>query len=256
MAIVCGCSAAWAAGSVAFAGEAALDGKGVMTKVYNRDDGKTAQTRAEMILVDKNNVERKRMFETISKDNGALVNTFIRFTSPEDINNTKFLTIENDQKDNTQYLFLPALGRARKIVGGQKKQSFVNTDFTYEDLERRHPDKDEHKLVKEEKSGSWDCYVVESVPVDKKSSQYSKVVSWVDKASFVPVKVDFYDAKDKNTKRLIVNKLEPIAGIWTATEVVMENIKDNTKTRLKTVETIYNKDVDDKTFTVRFIEEG
>lgn len=232
-----------------------LSGKEIADKAYNREDGKDSHFKLEMVLVDKQGGERKRTVELISKDNGDLVNTFVEFTSPADINGTRFLTLENKGEDDTQHLYLPALGRSRRIVGGQKKQSFVNTDFTYEDMERRHPDRDKHTLLKEEKIGEWDCYVVESAPVNPESSQYSKWVAWVEKQSFVVVKVDLYDKKGENTKHLTVKKLEKKSDIWTAMDMVMENIKGQTKTIMKVQDVKYNQGVDDKIFTVRHLEE-
>lgn len=232
-----------------------LSGKEIADKAYNREDGKDSHFKSEMVLADKQGGERKRTVQLISKDNGDLVNTFVEFTSPADISGTRFLTLENKGEDDTQHLYLPALGRSRRIVGGQKKQSFVNTDFTYEDMERRRPDKDKHTLLKEEKLGEWDCHVVESVPIVPESSQYSKWVAWVDKQSFVVVKVDFYDKKDENTKRLTVKKLEKKSDIWTVMDAVMENLKGQTRTIMKVLDVKYNQGVDDEIFTVRHLEE-
>ena len=185
---------------------------------------------------------------------GELMNSFIEFTSPADIDGTRFLTLENIAKDDTQHLYLPALGRSRRIAGGQKKQSFVNTDFTFEDMERRHPDKDTHKLLKSEKFNDWDCYVIESIPMNKKS-QYSKIISWVDKKSFVPVKTDFYDKKGKYFKVFTVTKLELKDNIWSQTDTIMENIKKKTKTMMTQLDIRYNTGLDDKIFTIRHLEE-
>ncbi|MFH1936650.1 MAG: outer membrane lipoprotein-sorting protein, partial [Bacteroidota bacterium] len=55
-----------------------------------------------------------------------------------DINGTGFLIIEKAGYESDQFLYLPALRRSRRIVSSQKSHQFVNSDFTYEDIER-HP---------------------------------------------------------------------------------------------------------------------
>lgn len=251
MALMCACVAVVQTGVA----QEKLTGRQIAEKVYNREDGKDSLAKIEMTLADKNGVERKRQLEIKSKDNGELADTFIEFTAPADIAGTRFLTIEKKGEDDLQYIYLPSVGRARRIVGGQKDQSFVNTDFTYEDMARRNPDEDKQTLLREEKFGEWDCYVLEVVSVKPEDSQYSKSVVWVDKATFVVVRVDYYDKKGDNTKKLTVKKMEKKSDIWTTMDVEMENFKRKTKTVLKTTEMSYNTGLDAKIFTVRNLEE-
>ncbi|MBA4387539.1 MAG: outer membrane lipoprotein-sorting protein [Verrucomicrobia bacterium] len=232
-----------------------LTGRQIAEKVYARNDGTDSVARVEMTLFDKSGAERKRQLDMKSKDRGDLSDSFIEFTAPADIAGTRFLTLDNKTEDDIQYLFLPAVGRARRIVGGQKDQSFVNTDFTYEDMTRRSPEEDNQTLLKEEKWEGFDCYVVEMTSIKPDDSQYSKTITWIDKQSFVAVRVDFYDKKGEKTKQLTVKKLEQKSGIWTVMEAVMENFKRKTKTVLKTTEMKYNSGLEDKIFTLRNLEE-
>ncbi|MBU4477801.1 MAG: outer membrane lipoprotein-sorting protein [Elusimicrobia bacterium] len=232
-----------------------LTGRQIAEKVYNRDDGADSIARMEMILVDKKGRETKRQLIMKLRDKGALNHSFLEFTEPADIAGTKFLTLEVENGDATQYLFLPALGRARRIVGGQKKQSFVNTDFSYEDMSRRKPDRDKQTLIKEEKWNGFNCYVIKVMPVKPDDSQYSKSEVWVDKQSFVVVKVDFYNKKGKKSKQLTVGKLERQAGIWTAMTATMKNFKRKTSTILLVKGIKYNTGLEEKIFALRNLEE-
>ena len=197
-------------------------------------------------------LKRERMLKIILKDYEDLVKIYIVFLSPADIKGTAFLTWENRDKDDTQYLYLPELGRARRIVSSQKKLKFVNTDYTYEDMQRRRPEKDNHALIGEEPCGERMCYVVESIPKDK--SQYSKRVTWVEKESFVVVRVDFYDKKGRKSKEFFVDKLEKIGGIWTAAKTTMRDLKRNHTTIMDVIEVKYDQGVLDSVFTLRNLE--
>ena len=231
------------------------DAKAIMEHSYNRDDGKDCVFTLEMVLVDKAGGKRLRQLAIYSKDYDELIKTLIVFKSPADIEGTKFLSWENKGADDTQYLFLPALNRSRRIVSTQKKLQFVNTDFTYEDMQRRCPDKDTHALLKQEAHNGRMCYVVESVPVKKENSQYSKRISWVDQESFVVVRTEFFNKKGKLSKCFTVEALEKRQEIWTSVRTRMQDLEVKHETLLNILEVQYNQGIGDDVFTVRELEQ-
>ena len=64
----------------------------------------------------------------------------IRFTYPNDIRGTAFLVWEHPNADDERFLYLPSLGRVRRIAGTETQESFVGSDFTYEDIGGREFD--------------------------------------------------------------------------------------------------------------------
>ena len=62
------------------------------------------------------------------------IDALIRFTYPNDIRNTAFLVWEHPGADDERFLYLPALGRVRRIAGQEKDESFVGSDLSYEDI--------------------------------------------------------------------------------------------------------------------------
>ena len=89
---------------------------------------------------------------------------------------------------------------------------FVNSDYTYEDMQKRKVQKDHHKLLRSEPFKNYDCWVLESIPKDSKDSQYGKRISWIVKDIFVAVKTEFYNKKGKLQKIFTVRKLHVIDG--------------------------------------------
>ena len=231
-----------------------LSAREIMDKVYHRDDGQDSEALMRMVLIDKHGIERRRRLRVYRKDFGPLSRSLLEFLEPPDIARTRFLSIENPDKDDTQYLYLPALGRARRIVSSQKKMRFVNTDFTYEDMQRRPPSKDVHRLLGETSWQGYAVYQIESMPLPK-TSQYGKRVHWVDKASWVIVGTDFFDKKGRKIKEFRVNRLENVQGIWTAMEDIMRDLKAHHQTRLTIEEVQYNQGLPENLFTKRYLEE-
>jgi hypothetical protein len=171
-----------------------MDGVSLAKKVYDRDVGEDSQANVQMLLIDKNGKKSFRTMEVFIKDYGDSSKVYTRFTSPANIEGTAFLTWENKDAEDDQFLYLPALQRVRRIVSSQKSNQFVNTDYTYEDLQSREVETDEHKILREEAYLNYDCWVLESSPKDENDdTQYGKRVSWITKDGYLPVKTEFHE---------------------------------------------------------------
>ncbi len=231
-----------------------LSGKALAQLVYDRENGNDSLARATMVLINKSGRKRVREFTIYTKDYGPLQKRLIRFHSPADIEGTGFLSIEKGGGVTEQFLYLPALRRTRRVVSSQKGHRFVNTDFTYEDMERRPVEDSDHEIVDEEKVGNIDCWVLESRPKKETDSQYSLIKSWVAKKIYVPIMVEYLDKKGKLIKKYRVNRLENVQNIWTETEVVMEDLRKKHQTILKTRNVVYNTHLEDRVFTRQNLE--
>ncbi len=231
-----------------------MSGKELAQKVYDRENGDDSTAHTIMKLINKRGHERIRDFTSYSKDYGPLIKQLIRFTSPADIEGTGFLSIEKSEGETEQFLYLPALRRTRRIVSSQKSNRFVNSDFTYEDMERRPVEDSEHKIAGEDKIGNIDCYILESRPKEGIKSQYSLIKSKVAKKIFVPLYTEYFDKKGKLIKKYRVSKLKKIQNFWTDTQIVMEDLKKKHKTILKINNIEYNTNLDNSTFTQNNLE--
>lgn len=233
-----------------------VDARTIIQRVYDRDDGKDSYSKVDMLITDRSGMTTARSTISAVKDFGTLSKSYIRFTSPASIDGTSFLSWQVEGKDDEQFLYLPELGRERRIASSQRDGDFVNTDFTYEDMQKRIVDKDTHKILREEKVGAYDCWVIESVPIDPKSSQYKRWVSWVPKGIYLPLRVEYYTRILRQpTKILTLRRLEKISGIWTAKEAEMKNYERNTMTVLRTIEIKYNKGLPDRMFTRAYLKQ-
>jgi hypothetical protein len=232
---------------------AAEDGRVLAQRVYDRDTGKNSYAKVEMVLLSKQGNERTRTMVMAMKAFGKLNKRYIRFTEPASIEGTAFLAWENEDRSDDQFLYLPDLGRVRRIVSTQKDRSFVNSDFTYEDLEKRKVDKDSHSMLRSESYEQYECWVLESIPKAESDSQYGKRVSWIAKDSLMPVKGEFYDKQNRLVKTFVAKRLEKIDGIWTAMETEMYDLTKEHRTRLKILEIRYNRGVADRVFTEAYL---
>lgn len=183
--------------------------------------------------------------------------TFLEIKSPANVKGTRFLMIaEGGTVD--QRIYLPSLGKVRRITGeSEGTESFLGTDFSYNDLSYMQRDSglDTYQMLREEKYGDADCYVIEATPKETKS-EYSKTHIWVEKASKQCVKIAFYDKKDTLTKILEMSNYETSQGIATPMITKMTTLATNTATVIRIVKMQYNMTIPEKIFTPRYLEQG
>jgi len=233
-----------------------VNGKQIMEEVYNRPTGKDLQGDLVMTLTNKQGDERVRQLRQFITDNGQIEKTLMFFLSPADVRNTSFMSWSYaDGKDDDQWIYLPALKRTKRISSDSKGDYFMGSDFTYDDLGDRHPDEDNHKLLREEKMGSNDCYVIESVSKDP-NYMYSKTITWVIKDNYIGLKREFYDESKNLLKTLNINKFEKINGFWTILETEMTNIQKNHRTNMIFSNVKINQGIPESKFTERSMTLG
>lgn len=237
-----------------------LTGLEIMTRVDQREDGDDQTSEANFELMNKRGQKRIRDTIRLWKDYDgksafdAKMITF--FKSPPDVKGTGFLSwsYEDENKDDDQWLYLPALRKVRRIAAGNKGNYFMGTDFTYDDMGERKVEEDEHKLLKRETHAGVECYVIESTP-KKKGYIYSKKLTWVDKKNWLPLKVDYYDRKNKFLKTL-KTEWQLVDGIWTWKRSEMKNHQTGHKTIIAITSVKMNTGLKDRDFTARMLKRG
>ncbi len=222
-----------------------LSGRDIVDRAYNRETPRTSIGEAKMVLINEKGEARERKIITYTAKFGEIRKSLIKFLEPADVKDTSFLHIEDPEKEDEQFLYIPALKKVRRVAASQRSSSFMGSEFSYADFERRDVDKGKHSLLREEKYKEQDVYVVESVVDDP---DYSKFIQWIRKDNFVPIRVDFYDRAGNLTKRMEVERLEQIDGYWIPTKTMMHNLTKNRKTILEVREVKNNVEIPEKFF--------
>ncbi len=240
-----------------FALSGALSGREIMEKVKETTSPKTAHSAIELIIVEKSGIEKKRTLEMWTiKDSHGLNRSLIIFRQPASVKNTRFLIIQNKNKSDDQYIYLPALRRVRRIAASARNKSFMGTEFSYEDMSTRDIDDDTHKLLREERYNGYDCYVVESIPKNMDNYHYSKTIHWIAQKMWVVMKIEMYDTKGKLKKILTLENFKKINGYWNPQKTIMKNVQTGRATLLKNLKTEYDKKFPETLFSVQYLKRG
>ena len=235
---------------------AQLTGKQVMEKVYNNPSGDDTQGNLTMTLTNNRGEQRVRTLKQFMKNDAKVEKKIMFFTAPADVRNTSFMSWSySDGSSDDQWIYLPALKRIRRISSDGKSDYFMGSDFTYDDLGDRHPNQDNHKLLREETIDGKACYVIESTPKED-DYMYSKTITWVMKDNLLGLKREFYDNRGRLLKVLSIKKYDKIDGFWTILETEMHNVQRDHRTNMKFTDVQKNKGIPDSKFTERSMTLG
>lgn len=232
----------------------------IMSRVDERDDGDDQKSRAIFQLINKRGQKRMRKTVRLWKDydgkGGFDAKTITFFESPSDVKGTGFLnwSYESEEKDDDQWLYLPALRKVRRIAASNKGKSFMGTDFTYDDMGERKVEEDTHTFLRKEVLRDTNCYVVKSVP-KKKGYIYSKKITWVDKVNWIPLKVDYYDRKGRFLKTL-ATQWQKVEDVWSWKRSEMKNHLTGHKTIIDIHDVKINTGMSDAIFAKRILKKG
>ena len=173
------------------------------------------------------------------------------FSRPADVRGTVFLVHKNVGADDDRWLYLPDLDLVKRIAAGDKRTSFVGSDFLYEDVSGRELDEDTHRLVET----TEDYYVVENTPVDKGAAEFASWRVWIDKETFVPMKMEYVDAKGAVYRRIETLNVETIGGFPTATTQRVTDLRTGGQTLSEMRHVEYDLGVPASVFTQRTLRD-
>ena len=241
-------------------------GEWLARQIEDRDTGKDARMSLRMRLYDRQERARERVLTLISMRGGAGRpvpgdRTLIRFAYPNDIKGTAFLVWESPSGDDERFLYLPSLGRVRRIAGSDAQESFVGSDFTYEDIGGRELEEYTYTMLSE--TETWKAADGSMHPAYRLESRrrsanarFPRVVSIVRKDNFVVVHAEVFDKRDEKQKTFDVLRLEKTGGYWTALEMRMVDARERTRTDLVIEKVEYDVGLKPDDFSRRELERG
>lgn len=117
----------------------------------------------------------------------------VRFASPGDVKGMGVL-VENKE---TLYVFLPGFQRVRRMGTHVKNQTFMGSDFSFEDMSQTSfsPSYDATLVAQDDKT-----YTLDLSARAGQDLEFTKIKMVVDKSNFALLKMDYLDASGKSLK--------------------------------------------------------
>ena len=231
--------------------------KANLVAYYQGLDGKS---KVHMTITDKQGRTRTRDFIILRKtiEPGGDQKYFVYFLGPADVRKMVFMVHKHTEQgvDDDRWLYLPNLDLVKRIAAGDKRTSFVGSDFLYEDVSGRNLAEDKHELVKT----TDEYYVIKNTPINPDTVEFSYYNVFIDRKNYMPMKMEYYDKQGQLYRTIETKNVENIAAkengkdvtYPTATEAVVKDLRTGSTTEMKFSEIKYNLNLED-IFTERYL---
>jgi outer membrane lipoprotein-sorting protein len=231
------------------------DAREIMQRSKEANNAQSQVSEVSMLLIDRKDKQQERSIKMWSERGEGKAKSLTRFTKPKNVAGVGFL-VHGEGEDAKRWLYMPRSKKTRMIPEGDKNKSFMGTDFTYYDLSPHDIDGSVYEPVEEEAVDGIACYKVTGHSKNLKDSLYGKVVQWVRKDNYVPIKVDFYDKSGDLLKQSRVTDLQQIQGNWTPMKMQMHNVQIDHKTLMTIDEVEFDVDIPSRYFEKSYLERG
>jgi hypothetical protein len=238
----------------------------IMLNVENRDNGDNMVYTFVMTLIDRHGSRRHRKVKSFFKDFGEDRYGIIFFMEPANLHKTAFLTFDYDdsQKEDDQWIYLPAMKKTSRIGSADKTASFVGSDITFADLTERKAADYHHRMIKPNAVlRGHETWMIEQIPKEQQEIDkfgYIKALHFVEKKSYFVIRSIFWLKGNHRLKYYDMYDFKKIDGIWTelsfsfTTTSIDGHVIHRTEGHMQDVS--YFQDLDPSYFTVSQLEAG
>ncbi len=174
---------------------------------YAGDDGRAEVT---MTITDSQDRTRTREFIILRRDkeDGGEQKFYVYFNKPADVRKMVFMVHKHIDHDDDRWMYLPALDLVKRIAASDKRTSFMGSNFFYEDVSGRSILEDSHELLEE----TPEFYVLNNIPLDPDSVEFSSYKIWIDKKTFLPMKAEYLSRESRLYRRVEALEVKEIQG--------------------------------------------
>jgi hypothetical protein len=236
----------------------------IMTRNFevNRTQDRVIEITMEMYNQSGKKRVRRLTSTAMLTEDGINEKRLLRFLYPPDVKGTGFLVLERSDGDDNMWLYLPTLRKSRRKLAGEKKDSFLGTEFSYGDITGPKVPEYTYRLQGRQTIDGAACYVIESTPASADVAEdygYSKRIDYIRKDTFTHQKAEFYDLDGELLKTLTCfepYEADPVNQKWFIKRREMINHQNGRKTILQMEKITINQGIEDKMFSVRNLERG
>lgn len=164
--------------------------------------------------------------------NGVLAKTLVKFSAPEDMRQTGFLMVVNDDRSNDQFVWTPSSGRVRRVrLSGV---GIMGTDYTFDDIGWKSIEDAEYRRLPDEVMDGVGAFVLEVTMKPFVESEYQTMRTWIDREHYVPLRTIYRDENGVEMREMVAesSSIENFEGAWVATRSTMYNLKEKTSTSI------------------------
>jgi outer membrane lipoprotein-sorting protein len=226
------------------------DAKQIVAESQRRQNVKSQKYQGMLQVIDASGKVTEKSWATERMGSWGTSKLIIRFTAPAEVKGVALLVVNHPDRASDQWMWIPSIGRDRRVAMQDRKTRFFGTDFSFEDLEERDVDQYDWKTLGDETIDGAPCWKLESRPKEARASQYTSNILWIRKDNYVASRLESY-TKDQLIRKLSYKNIEQVQGIWTARRLEMYDVKRKSTTVLKLEKLAFNTPMKDEGFTIQ-----
>jgi len=229
----------WMLGWMGMAAPGPDDGREIVNEALRRVDSTSLRYEGTLTTTSAKGKKTSRRWRVEHLGRYGEGKTRIRFLDPPDVRGVALLILSRAEGPADQWLWIPAVSRSRRVGLQDRSTRFFGTDFTFEDLEERHPEREALRLLGEATVDGARCWRVEGVSRNRRESQYDRRVYSIESNEYVLLQAEKYSGD--SALRILRNRgLEKVQGIWTARHIEMSDLRRGSRTVLEIATIQYN----------------
>ena len=234
-----------------------LDAQGIIDKINTRDEGEAIKRTLTIQMINAKGKVRTRTAQVYRGNESERTRTLISFIKPRSVKNMSFLTYDqiDPEKQDSQWLYLPALKKSRRIPSSNIHDSFLGTTFSYKDVKvefKVDPIAYKFKLKSLDEENQT-AVVVGSTLSDveaERMGHYAFQIQ-VDMKSWIPTEVIYFEKNGSKQKTMTLNDIHKIEDIWTPRIIESLDHSNNNKTVFTYTDIQYLDGFDETVFDVK-----
>jgi predicted RND superfamily exporter protein len=249
-------------GSNALAGTS--EGDRIARAIADRTEGAATRRIIEMTLTDRKGRNETRVAVVHKQSNEGLRTTRITFLQPKKFQDMTFLSHDYHGPGATdgRWMYLPAAQRVRSIPATRRGNAFFGTDFSYEDMQSElkfNLGDWRFEYGGEFLSEQGTRHRLSGTPRNERITRelgYSGFTAFVDENTWMPIEINFTDAKLRPLKTIEVFSIELVGEVWTPGRIVATNHQTGHSTEFIFRNTQYHATLDERLFDSRTLGRG
>jgi hypothetical protein len=189
----------------------------------------------------------------------GLSSVMMRFASPTDLRGAGLLLLEKEEGRSDMFMYLPEIGKVRRVTSRMMATSMFGTDFSYEEFERFQGFERgwTNTRLPDATVGDEAVYVIESRPQGPEDgSAYERILQYVHQEICLPLKTEFYE-RGGQLRKVAVTDRASIAkqkSGWLPRAVTIRDLRDETETDLVVEKLEIDEKIPRKFFSQRELE--
>ncbi len=213
-------------------------------------------SKLDLVIRDRTGQERRRTFHTVNKIIGDRLHSIGRLIAPEYLRGMTVMVIEVGTRRSDAFVYLPSLGRVRRVTTAQRGDAFLGSDLTYEDFERQYVDDYDVRFFAPETVGGEPCHGIRGQPHHVYS--YDHVDFLVAQADRAILESRYYKKGADEPYRVIVSPRASMTnggGHVLPKRILVSNRVRGTTTEVVIHELEINPEIDDRIFSAVTLEQ-